>query len=174
MSKQLFPVSPGSDDLEKGWKRVSRSTASHNTSMKSRCPMAVGCAPPMANRLGGRVHVDISDRKKLEHELMASRIYLSQVMDTNVAAVAVLTSVGVLSFANREAERVLGLKRSEIIGRTYHDPAWRIERTTGGSCRMRSCFSGRQWLQENRCGMSNSHCTGRTVRAESCLATRLR
>ena len=78
------------------------------------------------------VHINISEQKRLELELIESRIYLSQIMDTSVSAVAVMGSDGVFTFANREAERVLGLTRSEIVGRSYRDPSWRLERVNGG------------------------------------------
>ena len=77
------------------------------------------------------VHIDISDRKRLEQELLTSQTYLTHIMETNVAAVAVLTAEGTISFANSEAERVLGLSRSQILGRKYHDTAWRLERVDG-------------------------------------------
>ena len=78
------------------------------------------------------IHVDISEIKQLEYDLLASQAYLSQVMDTNVSAVAVLSAEGVITFANSEAEHILGLERSQILGREYGDPAWRLERVTGG------------------------------------------
>ena len=78
------------------------------------------------------VHIDISEQKRFEHDLIESRVYLSQIMETSVSAVAVMGSDGMFSFANPEAERVLGLAQSEIVGRSYRDPAWRLERVEGG------------------------------------------
>lgn len=78
------------------------------------------------------VHINISEQKRFEHELIESRVYLSQIMETSVSAVAVIGGDGMFSFANPEAERVLGLAQSEIIGRSYRDPAWRLERIEGG------------------------------------------
>ena len=78
------------------------------------------------------VHIDISEQKRLEHELIKSRAYLSQIMETSVSAVAVMGSDGMFSFANPEAERVLGLAQSEIVGRSYRNPAWQLERIEGG------------------------------------------
>lgn len=77
------------------------------------------------------VHLDISDRKRLEQELLTSETYLSLIMETNVAAVAVLTEEGIISFANAEAERVLGLPRTQIIGRHFCDPLWNLQRIDG-------------------------------------------
>ncbi len=78
------------------------------------------------------VHIDISEQKRLEHELIKNQVYLAQIMDTSASAVAVMGSDGVFSFANLEAERVLGLTRSETAGQIYRDPAWHIERLEGG------------------------------------------
>ncbi|GAB1480063.1 hypothetical protein MASR2M74_26350 [Paracoccaceae bacterium] len=83
-------------------------------------------------RVVAGVHIDISDRKRLEHELLTSETYLSLIMETNVAAVAVMNEEGVISFANAEAERVLGLPRSQIVGREFRDPAWHLQRLDGG------------------------------------------
>ena len=77
------------------------------------------------------VHIDISDRKRLEQELLTSETYLSLIMETNVAAVAVLNDEGIISFANAEAERVLGLPRSDIIGRHFYDPIWQLQGIDG-------------------------------------------
>ncbi|MDP4034041.1 MAG: PAS domain S-box protein [Pseudorhodobacter sp.] len=84
-----------------------------------------------ALRLAG-VHLDISARKQLEHDMAASRAYIAQVMDTNASAVIVLNGEGGMTFANSEAERVLGLRRTDILGRAHNDPGWALERVEGG------------------------------------------
>ncbi len=78
------------------------------------------------------VHLDISERKRLEQEIRASRAYLTEVMDTSIAALAVLDEAGRITYANLEAERILGLGRSEMRGLRYNDPLWRLERVEGG------------------------------------------
>ena len=77
------------------------------------------------------VHLDISDRKRLEQQLQAGRAYLSEVMDTSIAALAVLNERGEITYANLEAERVLRLERSVLRGRTYNDARWRLQRVDG-------------------------------------------
>lgn len=79
------------------------------------------------------VHLDVSDRKRLEQENRASRAYLTEVMDTSIAALAVLDEAGRITYANLEAERILGLSRPEMRGLAYNDPVWRVERVTGGA-----------------------------------------
>lgn len=81
-------------------------------------------------RMAG-VHLDISDRKRLEQQLKAGRAYLSEVMDTSIAALAVLNERGAMTYANQEAERILMLERSVLQGRLYNDPDWRLERVDG-------------------------------------------
>lgn len=82
-------------------------------------------------RMMAGVHLDISDRKRLEQQLEAGRAYLSEVMDTSIAALAVLNDRGEITYANLEAERIIGLKRSDLFGRTYNDVFWRLERVDG-------------------------------------------
>ncbi len=79
------------------------------------------------------VHLDVSDRKRLEQEIRASRAYLTEVMDTSIAALAVLDEAGRITYANLEAERILGLGRCEMRGRAYNDAGWRLERVEGGA-----------------------------------------
>ena len=81
-------------------------------------------------RMAG-VHLDISDRKRLEQQLQAGRAYLSEVMDTSIAALAVLNQRGAMIYANQEAERILKLERSVLRGRHYNDPGWKLQRVDG-------------------------------------------
>lgn len=82
-------------------------------------------------RIMAGVHLDISDRKRLERQLQAGRAYLSEVMDTSIAALAVLNEKGEITYANLEAERILGLERSALRGRRYNDQDWKVERVDG-------------------------------------------
>lgn len=87
---------------------------------------ADGSASAMAG-----VHIDISERKRLEDELVASQTYLSHIMETNVAAIAVMSREGALTFANAEAQRVLALERDQISSSEYSVPTWRLEGLDG-------------------------------------------
>ena len=86
------------------------------------------------------VHLDISDRKRLEQQLEAGRAYLSEVMDTSIAALAVLNDRGEITYANLEAERIIGLKRSDLFGRTYNDVFWRLERVDGSPMQLKAIY----------------------------------
>jgi PAS domain S-box-containing protein len=82
-------------------------------------------------RVMAGVHLDVSDRKGLERQLQAGRAYLSEVMDTSIAALTVLNDRGEITYANQEAERILKLERSLLRGRTYNDPTWNLQRIDG-------------------------------------------
>jgi len=82
-------------------------------------------------RIMSGVHLDVSDRKRLERQLQAGRAYLSEVMDTSIAALAVLNERGEITYANQEAERILALERSALRGRTYNDARWKLETLSG-------------------------------------------
>lgn len=83
-------------------------------------------------RVMAGVHLDLSDRKKLERQLQAGRAYLSEVMDTSIAALTVMNERGEITYANQEAERILKLERSALRGRAYNDPVWHLECVDGG------------------------------------------
>ena len=78
------------------------------------------------------VHIDITRGKELEAALQAERDFLGQLMETSVSAIVALDDDGEIIFSNSEAERVLGLRPSEIAGRRFDDPDWRITALDGG------------------------------------------
>lgn len=77
------------------------------------------------------IHLNVTDRKRLEDELRSSQFFMMQVMDGSIAAVAVLDEDGVIIYANAETERVLGMGLSAIKGRRYDDPVWGITAADG-------------------------------------------
>lgn len=64
-------------------------------------------------------------------EAIWSRQLLELVIETIADGVLVLSKEGRAVFANRSAERILGLRRSDILGRAYNDPAWKITTVDG-------------------------------------------
>jgi len=77
------------------------------------------------------IHLDVTDRKRLENLVSTNQAFLNEVMDTSISAIVVMDGEGVITYANAEAERVLGLARSGIKGRAYNDTAWRITAPDG-------------------------------------------
>lgn len=72
------------------------------------------------------IHLDISARMQLQSQLAAERDYLASLMDASVSGITALDKDGRIIFANRGAERILGLEGSEIDGIRYDDPIWQI------------------------------------------------
>lgn len=60
--------------------------------------------------------------QKLERE----QNFLKQLMETSPVGITVVNREGQIKKANAKAEKILGLKRSDICTRLYKDPAWHI------------------------------------------------
>ncbi len=82
-------------------------------------------------RLIWSIIADISERKQLEAALVAERDFLAQITATSVSAITALDENGSIVFANGEAEKVLGIAQSEVAGRLFDDPEWRITDVAG-------------------------------------------
>jgi len=72
------------------------------------------------------IQTDITERKQVEAALRSERDLLHGIMQTSVAAIVVLDVSGQITFANQQAERVLGLTRADLQQRTYNAVEWRI------------------------------------------------
>ena len=81
----------------------------------------------------GGVHLNISDRKRLEQDLESGKKFLEQVMDASIAAIIVMNGNGEIIYANSEAERILKLTRDEMTGLTYNAPLWHSTRLDGSA-----------------------------------------
>jgi len=77
------------------------------------------------------IHLDITARMQLQSQLAAERDYLASLMDASVSGITALDDEGRIIFANRGAERILGLDASEIDGIRYNDPVWQIAALDG-------------------------------------------
>jgi PAS domain S-box-containing protein len=69
---------------------------------------------------------DITSRKQSEEALRRERDLIKRIMATSPAGVIMVDPQGQITYANGVAEKVLGLKRDEILQRTYQSPEWRI------------------------------------------------
>jgi diguanylate cyclase (GGDEF)-like protein/PAS domain S-box-containing protein len=76
--------------------------------------------------------LDITQRKEAELALVGERDLLTSVMNTSVAAITVLDPSGQITFANQQAEVILGLTINELTQRTYDSPSWRATSLDGG------------------------------------------
>ena len=77
------------------------------------------------SRISG-MHMEITERKELEHHLKVERQFLNNIINTNALSLMVLNRKGEIIYANNGAEGLLGLKKSEIEQKTYNDPVWDI------------------------------------------------
>ncbi len=75
---------------------------------------------------------DISSRKKAEEALETERALLDRITDTSPVSITMVNREGEIVFANRRAEELLGLTKSEIMQRTYNAPQWKITDLEGG------------------------------------------
>jgi len=57
---------------------------------------------------------------------------LARIVETVPDGIVIFNRDGMITFANAAAEKILGLTRSEIAERTYHDPQWKITSVDGG------------------------------------------
>lgn len=74
---------------------------------------------------------DITQRKQAETALREREAQLSSIFQTIPDGIAILDSTGQITAANKAAERILRLTRSEIIERGYNDPSWFITTVDG-------------------------------------------
>ncbi|MCX6028317.1 MAG: PAS domain S-box protein [Chloroflexi bacterium] len=74
---------------------------------------------------------DITERKRAEQALRVSEGRLALIVETVPNGITIVERSGQITFANRAAERILGLTRGGIAGRVYNDPVWKITATDG-------------------------------------------
>ncbi len=74
---------------------------------------------------------DITVRKQAEAELQAARTRLETTFATMSEGLVLHDSAGAILECNASAERILGLTRDQISGRTSLDPQWRCTRADG-------------------------------------------
>ncbi len=72
------------------------------------------------------IFADVTERRLAEITLKKERDRLSAVMETSPVGITLLDRSGTIIFANRQAEKILGLSREDISGQTYNAPLWRI------------------------------------------------
>ncbi|MFN4129072.1 MAG: PAS domain S-box protein, partial [Paracoccaceae bacterium] len=78
------------------------------------------------------IHLDITERKSLEDLVLSNQTFLTEVMDASISAIVVVDAQGRISYANAEAERILGRDRSTLEGMSFADEIWRITEPDGG------------------------------------------
>ncbi len=72
------------------------------------------------------LQAEIAERRRVEAALKRERALIANIMDTSPVGITVVNREGQVTFANSQAEQVLGLSKDEITQRTYNALAWRI------------------------------------------------
>ena len=69
--------------------------------------------------------------KKSTQNLIISHNLLNQIVETVPVGITFINNEGQITFANKNAENVLGLTKDKITSRTYNDPEWKITSLDG-------------------------------------------
>jgi diguanylate cyclase (GGDEF)-like protein/PAS domain S-box-containing protein len=91
---------------------------------------------PIANRrrrMAGKLVVmrDITALKAIEQAERLGRQRLTEILETVPDGIVIVDRSGQISYANPSAERLLGLTRSDLSGRSYNAPEWKITAPDG-------------------------------------------
>lgn len=82
-----------------------------------------------------KVFIDLARQaaevKRLNHALSASEERLARIVETMAEGLVLMDQGGGYTFANSEAEIILGLSRDSITQRRYNDPQWMITTVDG-------------------------------------------
>ena len=70
------------------------------------------------------VALDLTERKRTEENLHATRIRLEKVFESMSEGLVLQDATGTIIESNQAAEQILGLTRDQLNGRTSVDPAW--------------------------------------------------
>lgn len=69
---------------------------------------------------------DITDRKKYERQLKLERDKFQNLMETSPVSIVCVDRRGIITYANKEAEQSLDIRKNGNSPRTYNDPQWSI------------------------------------------------
>jgi PAS domain S-box-containing protein len=75
---------------------------------------------------------DVTARREAEERLREETETLERLLETSPVGITVLDADGQIVRANRAAEEVLGLERSDVVGRLFDEPTWEIVGEDGG------------------------------------------
>ncbi len=78
------------------------------------------------------INFDITERKLTEESLRREQGLLSRIMVTSPVGIAVVSKQGQITYANPQAEKILGLSKEEMSQRSYNAPEWHATAIDGG------------------------------------------
>jgi PAS domain S-box-containing protein len=67
---------------------------------------------------------DTTERKELEFSLQKEKNFQDQIINSKILSIVIINSEGEITFANKGAEKILGLTKSQIETTKYNDPVW--------------------------------------------------
>ncbi|MBN1933282.1 MAG: PAS domain-containing protein [Anaerolineae bacterium] len=73
-----------------------------------------------------------ADLQASQQALRRERDIVTRIMETSPVGITVVNRMGEITFANAQAEQVLGLTVDDIVRRTYNAPQWKITAIDGG------------------------------------------
>jgi PAS domain S-box-containing protein len=77
------------------------------------------------------INIDVTERKQAEVKLQQTRLRLEKTFASMSEGVVLQGADGAILEANAAAEKILGLTRDQMAGRTSMDPLWRCVRADG-------------------------------------------
>ncbi len=75
----------------------------------------------------------LSDTDQIRSELETQNRFITQIADTSPVGITRVNKHGEITFANRRAEEIFGLSKTDIESRTYKDPEWKITDFNGNA-----------------------------------------
>ena len=78
---------------------------------------------------------DITNLKAIEQAERLSRQRLTEILETIPDGIVIVDRNGLISYVNPSAEKLFGLARSDLVGRSYNTPEWKITTPDGSPIR---------------------------------------
>ena len=69
---------------------------------------------------------NITERKEYEQKLEKERNLFKKLTDSSPVGISILNTEGQITFANEQAEKILGLSKDKVTDLSYKDPKWKI------------------------------------------------
>ena len=92
----------------------------------------------------GAVFVDVTEQKAVEQQIEHSRRFLAAITDNMAEGMIATDNEGRITFINAAAERLLGWRSEEVLGRSAHS-TYHFQRSDGSLCPVEECPITNAW-----------------------------
>jgi PAS domain S-box-containing protein len=92
----------------------------------------------------GAVFVDVTEQKAVEQEIEHSRRFLAAITDNMAEGMIATDNEGKMTFIDAAAERILGWRGDEVLGRSAHS-TYHFQRSDGSLCPVEECPITNAW-----------------------------